>query len=240
MSKRYFNKKRNIMFSPNNIQNISVNTINNNFHILQLFQIGHNAGTYLPNLLTKFLNVSNVRYTYTWANPSSQPMLLPENVDVLNHDGIESYVLDFPINNIYNGTWIVYWCDDIIGLSEFYTRFKKVYRCLYNDFNWFRNHFYIIIPSLSVNGASVSILHKESTINKTLVKNIENNWCYDYGYDMLATMHMYNISIEKIFKPYITTTNKNCFYQNIGGNGVDVFDIDQELHNIIAYDIKED
>ena len=235
---KFFDTSNNIQFLKDDIIKYNVNNRNENYHRFHFYQIGDRVGTYLPNILTKFLNVSHVEYTYTWIKYSTDKPDIPKNINLIDHEdtGIENYVYSLPME-VMNGTWVIYWCDYIDKLTDFYTLFKKVYRQDLKYQNMLENKVYILIPSLSKDGASVSIHKNEKIISKSLINNIYKRDEYYYEYDMMSTLFMYNITLETIFKQYTVDAHKKYFYSNIGGNGVSVFKIDRDLCDLIAYDM---
>lgn len=216
-------------------------------HTTHFYQVGYNAGTYLPNLLVKYANASGLAYKYTWcdAGPNINNFNISEEVlkhiEVLPGRGLQAYTFNLPIQEIENCAWFIYWCADLALLYPFIMNIRKIYTRKYFAKYRFFDHMFILVPSLSNKGTSVSLFSiQHSQPPTTFGPTISKAWEYSYQYDMLATMHMYNITLELLFRRYRTwndTTQKyEHVYNHVGGNEKE-FKIDQSVENLVYYNM---
>lgn len=243
----FFDTTNKTSFLPSLVHVYDVNNINANYHTIHLYQIGKDMGTYLPNLLTKFFNVSHVNYTYTWINQTSVDNLnydMPSNVNMITTggEGVENYVYSFPITVLKKCTWIIYWCDSSYDtLYQFYVNFKKTYKTLLEKNNLLYNNWYIVIPFLSEKGSSITISRNINNFKRRWLNMLKKKYMYRHDYDMLVTMLMYNSTLDIVFKPYVYDTqdtySDSFIYTNVGGDGTSVFKIDRALCDLVSYDM---
>lgn len=209
----------------NSVQEIEGYYENRNRHV-HILQVGDKACTYLPNLLSKYLTVSNVLYTYTWCNHAQDnlfPRDIETNIKIYNTTDPYHIALNIPFKNKTEQVYII-WAYDI----EKYDMFIKTFKQLYNNHAFIQKRTTVLFPFLSKNGGSIKIRTSKEKLLKSHKNYMIKNWEYSYAHDMLATMYAYNFITTNIY-------TWPMLYTDIGGDGVSNFKINQEMYQIVMH-----
>lgn len=231
----------------NQFRTETIHTVINSKSIFNIYQVGTSCLTYLPNLLTKFLNLADIKYNYVW-NTFNNFYYDNPYVYQTKQFTTKMMALDIPLNSAYN---YIIWCHPLDNLKNFISDLLKVNQ-YYISYYIHCNNFKLIIPFLSNNGITFqvySILPKKpynvkedyyesmrmetkKLFSNKYKKYFEKNWLYRYDMDMLITYHTYNFLIEDMLK------NKSV-YSQINNDGVGVYNINQTFDQLALAVLSE-